>query len=62
MEEGGLRGNVFLMIMTTTGSAFTMIPFYAKKTGIFLFLILLIFPAFVSYLSSTILYLGYKST
>ena len=50
------------MIMTTTGSAFTMIPFYAKKTGIFLFLLMLIFPAFVSYLSSTILYMGYKST
>ena len=62
MEKGGIRGNVFLMIMTTTGSAFTMIPFYAKKTGIFLFLIMLIFPAFVSYLSSTVLYLGYKST
>ncbi len=59
---GAMRGNMFLMIVTTTGSAFTFIPQLSKNIGIILMLITMVFPAFVSYLSSIILYWGFKAT
>lgn len=62
MEKGGLRGNVFLFIITTTGCSFTFLPYYAKQSGLLLITILLIIPALISYFSSMILYWGFKAT
>lgn len=62
MEKGGLRGNIFLMIITTTGCAFFYLPYQSKKTGIILTPLLLLFPCAVSYYSSSLLYLGFKTT
>lgn len=62
MEKGGLRGNVFLFILTTTGCSFTLLPYFAKQSGLLLITILLIIPALVSYFSSMILYWGFKAT
>ena len=62
MEKGGLRGNIFLMIITTTGCAFFYLPYQSKQTGIILTPLLLLFPCAVSYYSSSLLYLGFKTT
>ena len=62
MEKGSVRGNIFLMIITTTGCAFFYLPYQSKQTGILLTFLLLLFPAAVSYYSSGLLYLGFKAT
>lgn len=62
MEKGSIRGNIFLMIITTTGCAFFYLPYQSKQTGLILTFLLLLFPAAVSYYSSGLLYLGFKAT
>lgn len=62
MKEGGIRGNIFLMMVTTTGCAFFYLPLLAKKSGLFLTIGLLFFIVSISYVSSTFLYYGYKAT
>ncbi len=57
-----MRGNIFLMLITTTGSTFFFLPYYAKKTGMILTICFILIPAIVSYYSSQILYIGYKTT
>ena len=44
------------------GSAFLMIPYYAKQNGIILMVLVTIFPALISYVGSTFLYWGFKAT
>lgn len=62
MRKGGIRGNIFLMMVTTTGCAFFYLPMQAKKTGLVLTIGLLMFVMSVSYYSSSLLYLGFKAT
>lgn len=62
MEEGGLRGNIFLMTISTVGCAFFYLPYYAKQVGIMMVIMLLAIPAFLSYYSSYKLYYGFKQT
>lgn len=51
MEKGGVRGSIFLLLITTVGCSFFYIPYYAKKCGLLLTMIMLILPAVLSYYS-----------
>lgn len=62
MKEGSIRGNIFLMMVTTLGSAFFYLPLQAKKTGIILTSGILTFVMLVSYYCSTLLFLGFEKT
>ena len=62
MDEGALRGNIFLMTLSTVGSAFFYLPYMAKEIGICTLLFLLALPAFTSYYFSYKLYYGFKAT
>ena len=62
MEEGSLRGNMFLLIVTTIGSTFFILPHSARQIGIFLTALMLFASAFLSFYCSQMLYLGYKET
>ena len=59
LGQGGLRGNIFLLIMTTSGSAITLLPYYAKINGLGTMLMIFLFSAAVSYISSYLLYIGF---
>ena len=52
MSEGGIRGNILLMTMATTGNAFNLLPFYAKEAGLLNIIFLLCFSAFISYIAN----------
>ena len=62
MTEGGIRGNIFLLIVTTLGSSFFYLPFFARKVGLLSTLFMVFFNAFLAYMCSKILYLGFKMT
>lgn len=62
MEDGGIRGNIFLMTISTVGSTFFYLPYYAKQVGIATIILLLAIPACLSYYSSYKLYHGFKHT
>lgn len=62
MEDGGLRGNIFLMTISTVGGTFFFLPSYAKDCGLIMIIILVALPAFVSYYASQKLYYGFKYT
>lgn len=62
IKDGGIRGNIFLMMVTTTGSAFFYLPYQAKQSGLALTFLLLTFAMTVSYFSSTLLYRGFMLT
>lgn len=62
MGEGSLRAQIFLLIITTMGSSFFLLPYSAKQIGIAFVLIMLTFSAAISYTSSAMLYMGYKET
>jgi amino acid permease len=62
LSPGGIRGNILLLSITTMGSSFFYLPYFAKQIGIIATLITLVFTATVSYFSSTILYQGFKHT
>lgn len=51
MERGGIRGNIFLLLVTTAGCSFFYLPYYAKKCGLVFTLALLVLPAALSYYS-----------
>jgi amino acid permease len=51
MEKGGIRGNIFLLLITTAGCSFFYLPYYSKKCGVLLTFLLLIIPAVLSYYS-----------
>jgi amino acid permease len=51
MEKGSIRGNIFLLLITTAGCSFFFLPYYAKKNGLVLSLFLLLLPACLSYYS-----------
>ena len=48
--------------MTTSGSAITLLPYYAKLNGIGTMIFIFLFAGAISYLSSYLLYIGYKAT
>ena len=62
MKPGALRGNIFLLLITTTGCAFFYIPYYGKKTGLFLLTVMLFIAGALSFFSSNLLYYGFKAT
>lgn len=62
MKEGSLRAQIFLLIITTMGSSFFVLPFSGKKIGIGFTILMLCFSAFVSFASSSILFMGYRET
>lgn len=62
MQEGSLRAQIFLLIITTMGSSFFLLPYSAKKIGIGLVLGMLTFSAVISFYSSAMLYAGYNET
>ena len=51
MEKGGIRGSIFLLLITTAGCSFFYLPYYSKKCGLIMTLILLVVPAILSYYS-----------
>lgn len=51
MEKGGIRGNIFLLLVTTAGCSFFYLPYYSKKCGLIFTLLLLVIPAALSYYS-----------
>ena len=62
MEEGSLRGNILLLIITTMGSSFFLLPYCAKRIGIMTTIGLLAVSGFISYYSSMLLFHGYSNT
>lgn len=62
MTEGGIRGNIFLLIITTLGSSFFYLPYLARKTGLFSTILMVTFNAILGYICSRVLYLGFKQT
>lgn len=62
LTEKGVRGNIFLLIMTTIGSAFFLLPYTAKTVGLFTVIIFLLSAGLLSYLCSLILYFGFAYT
>ena len=62
MSPGSIRGNMFLLIVTTIGSSFFVLPHCARKIGFFAVAILIIFSALLSFLCSEILYIGFEET
>lgn len=62
MQDGSLRGNILLLIITTMGSSFFYLPYCAKRVGIMSVILLLALSAFVSFYSSMLLYHGFSST
>jgi amino acid permease len=62
LTAGGIRGNIFLLIITTLGSSFFVLPYCAKKIGILSTLIMVCLSALISYSCSSILYAGFKHT
>ena len=62
MRPGAIRGNIFLLLITTTGCAFFYIPYYGKKSGIVLLSIMMIVAGALSFYSNYLLYYGFKAT
>lgn len=62
MEEGSIRGNMFLLIVTTIGSAFFVLPHCARQIGLFFSALLVISSALLSVGCSQILFIGFKET
>lgn len=62
LDNGGLRGNTFLMLVSTAGCSYFYLPYFAKVSGLYAMCIFLSISAFVSYYSSTKLYYAYKAT
>jgi amino acid permease len=62
VKQGALRGNIFLLIITTTGSVFFYIPYYGKKTGLILLSAMLLVAGALSFYSSHLLYYAFKAT
>lgn len=62
MEEGSVRGNMFLLIVTTIGSAFFVLPHCARQIGLFFAALLVICSALLSLFCSQILFIGFKET
>lgn len=62
MEDGSLRGNILLLIITTMGSSFFYLPYCAKRVGIMSTIIMLGISAFVSFYSSMLLFHGFSNT
>jgi hypothetical protein len=56
MLPGNMRGNILLLTMATTGMAFTMSHFQAKKIGLLFLLLLMWMASMISYVSNMILY------
>lgn len=62
MEDGSLRGNIVLLIVTTMGSSFFYLPTCAKHVGIISTILMLSVSAFVSFYSSMLLFHGFSNT
>lgn len=62
MEEGSLRGNILLLIITTMGSSFFYLPYCAKKVGIMSTILMLAISGFISFYSSMMLFHGFSNT
>lgn len=60
LEDGGLRGNIFLLTISTVGCTFFFSPYFAKQIGLGTIIILLAVPALISYYASSKLYTGFK--
>ena len=62
LDDGGLRGNTFLMLVSTAGCSYFYMPYFAKVSGLYAIIIFLSLTAFVSYYSSSKLYYAFKAT
>ena len=62
LSPGGVRGNIFLLIVATMGSSFFYLPYCAKQIGLFTCFGMVVLCAVVSYFSSLVLYSGFKYT
>lgn len=62
MEQGSLRGNIFLLCVSTIGCSFFYLPYYAKEVGLLMLIVMIIIPGLISYYSSSLLYIGFKHT
>lgn len=62
MTNGSLRGNIFVMTISTIGSAFFFLPYYGKVNGLLTMVIIVAIPALVCYYSNYKLYYGFKHT
>ena len=62
VKAGALRGNIFLLIITTTGSVFFYIPYYGKKTGLVLLAGMLLVAGGLRFYSSHLLYFALNAT
>lgn len=62
MEEGSLRGNILLLVITTMGSSFFLLPYCAKRVGIMTTIGMMAISALVSYYSSILLFHGFSNT
>lgn len=62
LTKGGVRGNIFLLIITTIGSSFFYLPYAARQIGLVFTLILLVTAALLSFFSSLILIKAFEKT
>lgn len=62
MHDGSIRGNMFLLIVTTIGSAFFVLPHCGRQIGLFFIALIMIGSASLSYLCSKILFYGFEET
>lgn len=62
MKEGSIRGNMFLLIVTTIGSAFFILPQCARNIGLLFMCLLVLLAALLSYSCSRVLYYGFRET
>lgn len=62
MGKGALRGNIFLLLITTTGCVFFYIPYYGKKSGLVMTALMIFMAGGLSQYSSGLLYYGFKAT
>ena len=62
LNEGSIRGNMFLLIVTTIGSAFFVLPHCARQIGIFFMCSMTLVSASLSIICSQILYIGFTET
>jgi amino acid permease len=62
LTKGGVRGNIFLLTVTTLGSSFFYLPYVARQIGLASNIILLLLAASLSFCSSKILIMAFERT
>ena len=62
LPQPALKTNALLLFILTNGPAFFYLPWRAKLSGIFLTIIVIIITSCASYMSSQMLYFGYRAT